>query len=64
MPVITATLTSKERPDPIWRLELRNDGLWLFYCGGLMLSRATVDQVARYLEQRDVDVDRDLRPYY
>lgn len=42
--------------DGVWRLEQRRDGCWLYMHGGLVLSRASLDQVARYLLEAGVDI--------
>ncbi len=54
---------SREKPRPTWRVTMGRDG----WCsvdlhGGLVLSRATVDEVRKYLEAAGVDIERDLIP--
>lgn len=49
--------------DRVWRLERHQDG-WcrLYQHGGLVLSRASVDEAREHLEAAGVDVVRDLVP--
>ncbi len=42
-------------PDRRWRAEQRGDGWWLFYDGGLLLARVSLDDVVSYLIDAGVD---------
>ncbi len=60
---VVQALTSGERPIPVWRVEL-HDGGWcrLLHHGGIVLDRASLEQVAEHLDAAGVDIERDLAP--
>lgn len=45
-------------PDGVWRVEEHPTGLRVYRRRALVLERASMDQVVRYLLERGVDVDQ------
>lgn len=40
--------------DKVWRAEQRPDGWRVYFCGGLVLQRATLDEVVKHLLAKGV----------